>query len=339
MTNGNTSAHGSATPADATTPTASTPASVAAPVRAPAPQRRRRAAVDPAASWRLGVIDLDDIVARVPNGNTPLGADDDTLAYFDADEIDCHGEDGADDDADAATPIDKKGWEPAEVMQLVWIRHDFDEQYRNLCRLQGQNRDVMLYEQVRLRHPGWRHDVASPTTASAVSAGPDGVAASASRAQSARRSPNPRRVTASPGHSPSRQPFSSPSTSALAPDVSPAAATATASPSRSHVVGANAGVALRGRGVSRRPGPAAAEEEHSSNDTMGGGVGNHMNSSDSVLCAEIAGIIAQLVKGAMRDQFDEFLERTQEMVERAQDARASRKRRSTPPGEIDDESE
>ncbi|CAI5959369.1 unnamed protein product [Closterium sp. NIES-65] len=161
MTNGNTSAHGSATPADATTPTASTPASVAAPVRAPAPQRRRRAGVDPAASWRLGVIDLDDIVARVPNGNTPLGADDDTLAYFDAGEIDCHGEDGADDDADAATPIDKKGWEPAEVMQLAWIRHDFDEQYRNLCRLQGQNRDVMLYEQVRLRHPGWRHGLAA----------------------------------------------------------------------------------------------------------------------------------------------------------------------------------
>ncbi|CAI5959871.1 unnamed protein product [Closterium sp. NIES-64] len=318
MTNGNTSAHGSATSADATTPTASIPASVAAPVRAPAPQRRRRAAVDPAASWRLGVIDLDDIVARVPNGNTPLGADDDTLTYFDAGEIDCHGEDGADDDADAATPIDKKGWEPAEVMQLAWIRHDFDEQYRNLCRLQ---------------------DVASPTTASAVSAGPDGVAASASRAQSALRSPNPRRVTASPGHSPSRQPFSSPSTSALAPDVSPAAATATASPSRSHVVGANAGVALHGRGVSRRPGPAAAEEEHSGNDTMGGGVGNNMNSSDLVLCAEIAGIIAQSVKGVMRDQFDEFLERTQEMVERAQDARASRKRRSTPPGEIDDESE
>ncbi|CAI6007821.1 unnamed protein product [Closterium sp. NIES-65] len=161
MTNGNTSAHGSATSADATTPTASIPASVAAPVRAPAPQRRRRAAVDPAASWRLGVIDLDDIVARVPNGNTPLGADDDTLTYFDAGEIDCHGEDGADDDADAATPIDKKGWEPAEVMQLAWIRHDFDEQYRNLCRLQGQNRDVMLYEQVRLRHPGWHHGLAA----------------------------------------------------------------------------------------------------------------------------------------------------------------------------------
>ncbi|CAI5962393.1 unnamed protein product [Closterium sp. NIES-64] len=332
MTNGNTSAHGSVTPADATTPAPSTPASVAAPVRGPAPQRRRRAAVDPAASWRLEVIDLDDIVARVPNPNTPLGAYDDTLAYFDAGEIDRDGKDGADDDADAAMPSDKKGWEPAEVMQLAWIRHDFDEQYRNLCRLQGQNWDVMLYEQVRLH-------VASPTTASAVSAGPDGVAASASRAQSARRSPNPRRVTASPGHSPSRQPFSSPSTSALAQDVSPAAATATASPSRSRVVGANAGVALRGRGVSRRPGPAAAEEEHSGNDTMGGGVGNHMNSSDSVLCAEIAGIIAQSVKEAMRDQFDEFLERTQEMVERAQDARASRKRRSTPPGEIDDESE
>ncbi|CAI5957841.1 unnamed protein product [Closterium sp. NIES-64] len=147
--------------ADATTPTASTPASVAAPVRAPAPQRRRRTAVDLAASWRLGVIDLDDIVARVQNGNTPLGADDDTLAYFDGGEIDCHGEDGADDDADAATPIDKKGWEPAEVMQLAWIRHDFDEQYQNLCRLQGQNRDVMLYEQVRLRHPGWRHGLAA----------------------------------------------------------------------------------------------------------------------------------------------------------------------------------
>ncbi|CAI5978605.1 unnamed protein product [Closterium sp. NIES-65] len=161
MTNVNTSAHGSATPADATTPAASTPASVAAPVRAPAPQRRRRVAVDPAASRRLQIIDLDDIVARVPNPNTPLGAEDDTLAYFDAGEIDCHGEDGADDDADAATPSDKKGWEPAEVMQLAWIRHDFDEQYRNLCRLQGQNRDVMLYEQVRLRHPGWRHGLAA----------------------------------------------------------------------------------------------------------------------------------------------------------------------------------
>ncbi|CAI5459668.1 unnamed protein product [Closterium sp. Yama58-4] len=114
--------------------------------------------------------------------------------------------------------------------------------------------------------------------------------------------------------------------------------TARASPSHSCVIGVQTGIALRGRGVSRRPMPATADEEDTGNEAHGRGLGNLMNASGFIMCAEIAGIIAQSVKGAMRDQFDEFLEHTQEMIERAQDARVSRKRRSTPPDELDDES-
>ncbi|CAI5960206.1 unnamed protein product [Closterium sp. NIES-64] len=138
-----------------------TTAPTTAPVASPAPARRRRATVDNTTTRRLDVIDLDQVIARVPAHNTPLNATDDTLSYFDAGEVDCDVEDTADEDTDPATTSDRPRWEPHEVMQLAWIRHDYDAQWRSQTRLQGQNRDVMLYEKLRERHPDFRHNQAA----------------------------------------------------------------------------------------------------------------------------------------------------------------------------------
>ncbi|CAI7842766.1 unnamed protein product [Closterium sp. NIES-53] len=110
---------------------------------------------------RLDVIDLDQVIARVPAHNTPLNANDDTLAYFDAGEVDCDVEDTADEDTDPAMATDRFRLEPYEVMQRAWIRHDYDAQYRGQTRLQGQNREVMLFEKLRERHPEFRHKLAT----------------------------------------------------------------------------------------------------------------------------------------------------------------------------------
>ncbi|CAI5468110.1 unnamed protein product [Closterium sp. Yama58-4] len=110
---------------------------------------------------RLDVIDLDQVIARVPAHNTPLNGDDDTLAYFDAGEVDCDVDDTADEDTDPAMAPTGARWEPHEVMQLAWIRHDNDEQWRSQNRLQGQNRDVMLFEKLKARHPDFRHGFAA----------------------------------------------------------------------------------------------------------------------------------------------------------------------------------
>ncbi|CAI7789085.1 unnamed protein product [Closterium sp. NIES-54] len=109
----------------------------------------------------IDVIDLDQVIARVPAHNTPLNANDDSLAYFDAGEVDCDVEDTADEDTDPAMATDRSRWEAHEVMQLAWIRHDYDAQYRGQTRLQGQNRDVMLFEKLRERHPEFRHNLAA----------------------------------------------------------------------------------------------------------------------------------------------------------------------------------
>ncbi|CAI5519516.1 unnamed protein product [Closterium sp. Naga37s-1] len=107
------------------------------------------------------VIDLDQVIARVPAHNTPLNANDDSLAYFDAGEVDCDVEDTADEDTDPTMATDMSRWEAHEVMQLAWIRHDYDAQYHGQTRLQGQNRDVMLFEKLRERHPEFRHNLAA----------------------------------------------------------------------------------------------------------------------------------------------------------------------------------
>ncbi|CAI5500830.1 unnamed protein product [Closterium sp. Naga37s-1] len=138
-----------------------TTAPTAAPVSANAAVRRRRATVDNTTARRLDVIDLDQVIARVPAHNTPLNANDDPLAYFDAGEVDCDVEDTADEDTDPAMATDRSRWEAHEVMQLAWIRHDYDAQYRGQTRLQGQNRDVMLFEKLRERHPEFRHNLAA----------------------------------------------------------------------------------------------------------------------------------------------------------------------------------
>ncbi|CAI7912747.1 unnamed protein product [Closterium sp. NIES-54] len=101
------------------------------------------------------------VIARVPAHNTPLNANDDSLAYFDAGEVDRDVEDTADGDTDPAMATDRSRWEAHEVMQLAWIRHDYDAQYRGQTRLQGQNRDVMLFEKLRERHPEFRHNLAA----------------------------------------------------------------------------------------------------------------------------------------------------------------------------------
>ncbi|CAI7907472.1 unnamed protein product, partial [Closterium sp. NIES-54] len=95
------------------------------------------------------------------HNNTPLNANDDTLAYFDAREVDCDVEDTADEDTDPAMATDRSRWEPHEVVHLAWIRHDYDAQYRDQTRLQGQNREVMLLEKLRERHPEFRHNLAA----------------------------------------------------------------------------------------------------------------------------------------------------------------------------------
>ncbi|CAI5499352.1 unnamed protein product [Closterium sp. Naga37s-1] len=138
-----------------------TTAPTAAPVSANAAVRRRRATVDNTTARRLDVIDLDQVIARVPAHNTPLNANDDSLAYFDAGEVDCDVEDTADEDTDPAMATDRSRWEAHEVMQLAWIRHNYDAQYRGQTRLQGQNRDVMLFEKLRERHPEFRHNLAA----------------------------------------------------------------------------------------------------------------------------------------------------------------------------------
>ncbi|CAI7749460.1 unnamed protein product [Closterium sp. NIES-53] len=141
-------AHGTTTP-------------IAAPVSANAAVRRHHATVDNTTARRLDVIDVDQVIARVPAHNTPLNANDDSLAYFDAGEVDCDVEDTADEDTDPAMATDRSRWEAHEVMQLAWIRHDYDVQYRGQTRLQGQNRDVMLFEKLRERHPEFRHNLAA----------------------------------------------------------------------------------------------------------------------------------------------------------------------------------
>ncbi|CAI7775909.1 unnamed protein product [Closterium sp. NIES-53] len=138
-----------------------TTAPTAAPVSANAAVRRRRATVDNTTARRFDVIDLDQVIARVPAHNTPLNANDNSLAYFDTGEVDCDVEDTADEDTDPAMATDRSRWEAHEVMQLAWIRHDYDAQYRGQTRMQGQNRDVMLFEKLRERHPEFRHNLAA----------------------------------------------------------------------------------------------------------------------------------------------------------------------------------
>ncbi|CAI7794597.1 unnamed protein product [Closterium sp. NIES-53] len=53
------------------------------------------------------------------------------------------------------------GWEDAEVMQLVWTRHDKDEDVRSQTRLQGQNRDVSVWLELKRHHPAFRHKFAT----------------------------------------------------------------------------------------------------------------------------------------------------------------------------------
>ncbi|CAI5484150.1 unnamed protein product [Closterium sp. Yama58-4] len=161
MTNTSASTQGTAPPDASLIDAGSNTANNAPSALAQAPPRRRRPAVEPTGNRRLEVIDLDTIVASVPAPNTPLGLDDDTLAYFDAGEVECDDDNTAEEDTDSAMPADRKGWQPEEVMQLAWIRHDFDEQYRSQTRLQGQNHELMLYDKVRARHPGWRHGFAA----------------------------------------------------------------------------------------------------------------------------------------------------------------------------------
>ncbi|CAI7928076.1 unnamed protein product [Closterium sp. NIES-54] len=138
-----------------------TTAPTAAPVSAKAAVHCRRATVDNTTARRLDVIDLDQVIARVPAHNTPLNANDDTLSYFDAGEVDSDVEDTANEDTNPTMATDRSRWEAHEVMQMAWIRHDYNAQYHDQTRLQGQNRDVMLFEKLRERHPEFRHNLAA----------------------------------------------------------------------------------------------------------------------------------------------------------------------------------
>ncbi|CAI7855609.1 unnamed protein product [Closterium sp. NIES-54] len=361
-----------------------TTAPTAAPVSANAAVRRRRATVENTTARRLDVIDLDQVIARVPAHNTPLNANDDSLAYFDAGEVDCDVEDTADEDTDPAMATDRSRWEAHEVMQLAWIRHDYDAQYRGQTRLQGQNRDVMLFEKLRERHPEFRHNLAAVKAKvfrmeaqyrrvgdlllnasgkgrppklpifydifdrilgdranarpPALAAIQDAASPAPIRPMARLRTPVRQHTASSPSRSPSNPPLTQPPASRVSDD-EPTDAATTASPVRSHVLGARTGASLRGRGVNRRPGPATGSEVNTGNDPGEHALGIMMNASDSTSCREIAGIIAQSVTGAMQEQFAAFMDRTQELVESARDVRASRKRRGTPPSERDDVSE
>ncbi|CAI5460526.1 unnamed protein product [Closterium sp. Yama58-4] len=141
-------------PGSSSTPTANTSATATA---ATATVRRARPTTQPSTNRRLEVIDLDTIVLWVPDPNTPLNADDDTLAYFDAGEVDTDFDEHVEEEGEPAMMGEKRGWEDAETMQLAWVRHDKDEEYRSQSRLQGQNRDVTLWEELKKRHPQFRH--------------------------------------------------------------------------------------------------------------------------------------------------------------------------------------
>ncbi|CAI7836321.1 unnamed protein product [Closterium sp. NIES-53] len=151
----------------------------------------------------------------------------------------------------------------------------------------------------------------------------DAASASPGRARAGQRRLDSQRTASSPNGSPSNMqlPLAS-----LTTDDDPTDAAAIANPVRSHVLGARTGASLRGRGVNRRLGSASGGEVNTGNDAGENAFGSLMSSSDATLCREIAGIIAHSVKGAMEEQFDAFMDRTQELVEQARDDRASRKR-------------
>ncbi|CAI5458544.1 unnamed protein product [Closterium sp. Yama58-4] len=57
----------------------------------------------------------------------------------------------------------RNGWSDVEVMQLAWTRHDIDEDVRAQTRLQGQNRDVTVWLELKRRHPNFRHKFSAPS--------------------------------------------------------------------------------------------------------------------------------------------------------------------------------
>ncbi|CAI5514560.1 unnamed protein product [Closterium sp. Naga37s-1] len=126
------------------------------------PQHRRaRATTQGNTGRRLEVIDLDTIIAQVPDPSAPLNANDDTLAYFDAGEVESDAKDNGDDDDDTNLPGEKRGWQDAELMQLAWVRHDKDTEVHSQTRLQGQNKDVTVWDELKQRHPTFRHKFAA----------------------------------------------------------------------------------------------------------------------------------------------------------------------------------
>ncbi|CAI5537346.1 unnamed protein product [Closterium sp. Naga37s-1] len=245
------------------------PGSATATAARPAP-RRARPTTHPATNRRLEVIDLDTIVLQAPDLNTPINADDDTLAYFDAGEIET----------------------------------DLDEHAEEEGSLPGAN-DVG----------------APPTTPGIADQGPttEGVGS---------RTP-PLATVAAPSPSRTTLPSSPPAPPATSPARPVSTNLAEASPPFSRGAGARAGLSLRGHRVVRWPQPSAAGTKI--HGMEGGGTESQegqLTGADAALCNEIA---TRTMGGLFRDNFEQFMQLTRELVQSAPDAPDAKRRKGNLP--------
>ncbi|CAI5517579.1 unnamed protein product [Closterium sp. Naga37s-1] len=144
-------------------------------------------------------------------------------------------------------------------------------------------------------------------------------------------SPHPA-IVAPSSPSPTSEPTAQPSPPATTPSRHMSPNAAGASPPLSRGVGACAGLSLRGNWVIRWPRAAAADNDANGTEAGMPSIGGGMPARTR-LCDEIASRIAGTMRDFMRDNIQEFMVLTQELVQSDQDAQGAKGRRDTPPDE------